>query len=293
MSQGTQTRKIVTGVFGKIKDAVTGTTKAFTPKPIKAKPYMENTRQREAREAANKAVKEANKEIYARQAVLGTAVGTGTVMKLTGGKDKTVASAPASVDKPTSRQAVAPEAKSTFVPWRERKFPSDLSAKKSEGVAKGITQRSSVSDSPKGIGYKDVRRGRATAMQESKSRFQRAQKAKQAKRIDAEMSKPSARQPAKSVIDFKPNFQASQDYFKSLQKAPTPSPRAEVDTESYKPRPGTRMGIGKYQAKQSTEEVKASTPTPTKKPVRSDYPDTSSYMAAYRAYEQARRASKL
>jgi hypothetical protein len=253
---------------------------------------MMNKKQRESFEAKSADIKRQRQETFSRQAI----AGTGTVLAggYIRGKTKnqpgegTVTKPTTTTTASTTREPVS-QPKADFVPWRERKFPADLSARKDDGVAKGVTQRSSVSDSPKGIRYKDVRFGRATAMQEMKARSQRARKARQDKRIASEMSKPAARQPAKSVIDFKPNFQATQDYFKSLQKAPTPSPRAEVDTESYKPRPGSRMGIGKYEAKEQVKakEVKAPTPIPTKKPVRSDYPDTTSYMAAGRAYRQA------
>ncbi len=257
---------------------------------------MMNTKQRESFNKKAAEIKKQRQETFSRQAVAGTGTvlaggyirgktknqpGEGTVLKPT---TTTTAS--------TTREPVS-QPRADFVPWRERKFPTDLSARKDDGVAKSVTQRSSVSDSKKGITYGDVRRGRATAMQEMKARSQRVRKARQDKRIASEMSKPAARQPAKSVIDFKPNFQATQDYFKSLQKAPTPSPRAEVDTESYKPSPGSRMGIGKYErtaeARRQKEAFEASLPP---KPVRSDYPDYNAYRAAYRAYNEAKRAAK-
>jgi len=266
----------------------------FVPPPKPKEPYMMNKKQRESFDKKAAEIKTQRQETFSRQAVAGT--GTVLAAGYIRGKTKNQpgeGTVPKPTTASTTREPVS-QPKVDFVPWRERKFPADLSARKDDGVAKGVTQRSSVSDSKKGITYGDVRRGRATAMQEMKARSQRVRKARQDKQIASEMSKPAARQPAKSVIDFKPNLQATQDYFKSLQKAPTPSPRAEVDTESYKPILGSRMGIGKYErtaeARSQKEALKASLPP---KPVRSDYPDYNAYRAAYRAYNEAKRAAKL
>jgi hypothetical protein len=293
MSKASQegTRRIVLGVFDKVKDVASATKKAFTTTKPKQKPYMENKRQQQSREEYNKSIAGRNKEIRARQAVAAGAIGAGTVMRLTRDKPELSTAAPAPAASERTSVPVAEAPKRSALDWRSR-TPSTASGKayasESKSKLKGLFSKGTSS---KEVSYSDVRRGRATAMQEMKARRKEMRMDKQAKRIESEMSKAPSRKPAKSVMDFKPNLAETSNYFESFAKAPTE--RAEIETSSYQPRPGTRMGIGKYESKsKAMEPAKAPTAVPSSKPVRSDYPSTTAYMAAYRAYEQSRRGKR-
>ncbi len=258
--------------------------KGLTPPKKKKTPYMENQRQKAAREEANKAIQRKREQVFTRQGLTGAAViGAGTVLKPS--KKEAAVETPAPTVRADVTETSAPKVE--FKPWRERTHligTETYDKKKKSSASKGIT-------------YKDVRRGRATAMQEMKSRRQRARMEKQEDRIQAEMSKPSvapARKKTLGIMDsIKPITMSDIKSFGkgktfAEKKADSPSPREEISA------PGGRTGIGKF--KSSTEarakkvESKSAPKTaPTKKPMRADYASTTEYMAAYRAYEQARR----